>query len=121
MIVSELANTVLTSALLPHSDVDQTFFARSTTIAEIGQTVQAGHIRRLLEEPIPVDRSKQLSSTSEGETALEEVETAAQRWLSDVLEPAVEDLETTDRRGSLFSMSGPMDEEIELIVTVLVS
>jgi hypothetical protein len=120
MLVSEIANVILTGSLLPATSVDQTPFARPSWLAEVSDTVQADHIRRLLAEPLGAGEQHRLGLTSEGETGLQALEEEATRWLADIMEPMVDD-RLADRRDSLFTLGGAAaDEEVELTVAVLV-
>ena len=121
MLVSEIANVILTGSLLPATSVDQAPFARACGLAEVIDTVQADHIRRLLAEPLGAGEQYRLGLTGQGETGLKALEQEATRWLADIMEPVVDD-RAADRRDSLFTLGGAaVDEEVELTVTVLVS
>jgi phosphatidylinositol 4-kinase len=121
MLVSEIANVILAGTLLPATSVDQTPFARPSCLADVTDTVQADHIRRLLAESLGAGEQHRLGLTGQGETGLKALEQEATRWLADIMEPMVDD-RAADRRDSLFTLGGAAaDEEVELTVTVLVS
>lgn len=123
MLVSEIGNILLTGALLPVVPPSQKPFATISAAAlHEGDTVPADHTRRLLAGPLPDLASRQLASSAQGRKTLEDVQSTAVKWLSELMEPTFDGHhEDGSRRDSLITIGGAVDEEVELIVTVLVS
>lgn len=138
MLVTEILNTLLTSALLPLKarpdqrafayistcDDHDTVYAANRSLEGIPQ-VPAEQTVRLLAKAIENAQSKSIEQIPGGSEALRETGKSALQWWSELMghEAHSEGGETSlHRRGSLFTLSGgEQDEEIELGVAVLVS
>ena len=119
MLVSEIVNVFLTTALLPQIQPDQSAFASPFGLAESTNPVPAEQTRKLLEKKVTADPSQLLSSSDQGLHALKDAEAAGARWLSELIDPDLLHEYAGSRRSSLFSITGVVDEEVELTVTVL--
>lgn len=127
IVVTEIANIVLASAILPFEAVQQDVFVRPLETPSFSSRdityVPAKQIRSLLSSPIEPGRTK-LNNESEGRQIMEETGKMALRWWTE-LQGLGLDAHTSDsglhHRDSLFSIGAGGDEEVELSVAILVN
>jgi hypothetical protein len=129
ILVAEIMNLFLSSALLSSNEPDQRVFAKLAevlphvpSVDEHGiPHVPAEQTGRFVDGPLASGPGEKFVTVPGGQEVLEETEKRALRWWSEVMGPG-DSYNEEGRKGSLFSIGGgEPDEEVELSVAVLVS
>lgn len=129
ILVAEIMNLLLSSALLSPNEPDQRVFAKLAEVLPHVPSVdehgiphvpaeQTGHF---VDGPLASGPGEKFVTVPGGQDVLEETERRALRWWSEVMGPG-DSYNEEGRKGSLFSVGGgEPDEEVELSVAILVS
>lgn len=130
MVVSEIANIILASFILPSSQPDHRKFAHSPDVTDVRAVfasedsewpkVLADQMTQLESGPVQ-DGDRVLFASQTGREVWEEADGLAVRWWSELMGTGESVDNLHPRRGSLFTFGGDPDEEVELCVAVLVS
>ncbi|WRT70200.1 uncharacterized protein IL334_007194 [Kwoniella shivajii] len=133
MSVTEIINILLATTLLPYPDPNGSQHAFAYQLGAYHHPFSHNYNRQhdsdqiareqstqLINTPLAVDGIERLSASVEGQNVVEEAGKAALRWWTDLVggSSLVEE-SLYARRGSLLSIGGEQDEEIDLMVSIL--
>nr|XP_018260847.1 phosphatidylinositol 4-kinase [Kwoniella dejecticola CBS 10117]OBR83005.1 phosphatidylinositol 4-kinase [Kwoniella dejecticola CBS 10117] len=131
MTVTEIMNVLLATSLLPYPNIEQKqkAFAHqaggchnqysSLYGQEKSGSISKIQTNQLVDAGIATDNVQRLSSRADDHAVLDEAIRIALRWWTDLVGGSSFVEEPYSRRGSLFSIGGQQDEEVELMVSVL--